>query len=328
MKLAILDDWFDTLRSLPCFRKLDGLDVTVFTDHSDDLAQLAARLRPFDAVVLIRERTQITRALLEQLPNLKLISQRSVYPHIDVEACTDHAVLLCSNMHSDTPSHAAAEHSWALIMAAMRDIPMQMQHLQSGKWQRGVGKSLFGRQLGLYGYGRIAKQVADYAAAFGVKVVWWGSEKGRARAAAEGRTVAANRYAFFAEPDIISLHVRLKPETKGIITPDDFAAMRQDALFVNTSRAGLIADGALLAALNAGRPGKAAIDVFDKEPITWREDPVACHPHVIATPHIGFVTEDEFEIQFADIFDQVVAWHKGAPLNMINPAVWHERSKR
>ena len=322
MKIAILDDWFDSLRKLPCFQKLAGFEVEVFTDHETDIDKLAKRLQPFDAVVLFRERTAIPRALVEKLPKLKLISQRSVYPHIDIEACSEHEVLVCSNMHAGKPSHAAAEHTWALIMAAMRDIPRQMASLQSGGWQIGVGKTLHGRRLGLYGYGRIAKQVAGYAEAFGMDVVWWASEAGRARARADGRKIAESRQAFFAECDVVSVHVRLKPETKSMITADDLAAMREDAVFVNTSRAGLIVPNALLAALEAGRPGQAAIDVFDEEPITWADDKLACHPRLVATPHIGFVTEDELEIQFSDIFDQIVAFADGAPIHMVNPEIW------
>lgn len=321
MKLAILDDWFDTLRSLPCFGKLQGIDTTVFTDHLDDTAQLVERLRPFDAVVLFRERTAMPAAVLDHLPRLKLISQRSVYPHVDVDACSRNGILLCSNMHAGTPSFAAAEHTWALILAAMRQIPQQMIHMQTGGWQMGVGKTLHGRTLGLYGYGRIAKTVECYAQAFGMNVIWWGSDNGRARAMADGKTVAENRPAFFSQPDVISIHVRLKPTTKGIITADDFSHMRSDALFVNTSRAGLIEPGAMLAALNAGCPGQAALDVFDHEPITHPNDPLLTHPNVVCTPHIGFVTEDEFELQFADIFDQVVAFRAGQPINVINPKV-------
>ena len=318
MKLAILDDWFDTLRGLPCFARLEGIDVTVFTDHEPDLERLAARLQGFDAVVLFRERTAITRALIERLPDLKLISQRSVYPHIDVEACSEHGVLVCSNM-SGGVSHAAAELTFALMLAALRDIPRQMTSLRAGGWQTGVGKTAHGRRIGIYGYGRIGRQVADYAEAFGMKVVVWGSEAGRARAASEGRVVADSREAFFAGSDVVSLHVRLKPATRGMVTAADLAMMKPGSVLVNTSRAGLIEEGALLAGLNAGRPGMAAIDVFDEEPITWADDPLATHPNLIGTPHIGFVTEDEFEIQFADIFDQVVAWREGAPINMINP---------
>ena len=322
MKVHILDDWFDTLRGLPCFARLAGHEVTVWTDHVEDVDDLADRLADAEALVLFRERTKVTRAFLERLPNLRLISQRSVYPHVDVDACTDHGVLLCSNMHGGTPSYAAAELTFALILAGLRDLPAQMASAKAGHWQAGVGKTLRGRTLGLYGYGRIAQAVAGYAEAFGAKVVWWSSETGRARAAADGERVATSRSAFFTESDVVSLHVRLKPTTRGIITAEDFSAMQPGALFVNTSRAGLIAPGALLAALDTGRPGKAAIDVFDTEPLTDPADPLLAHPNLIATPHIGFVTEDEFELQFADIFDQVNAYAAGAPIHMINPEVW------
>lgn len=322
MKVHILDDWFDTLRGLPCFAKLAGHSVTVWTDHIEDVEELADRLAEAEALVLFRERTKVSRALLERLPNLRLISQRSVYPHVDVAACTDQGVLLCSNMHSGTPSYAAAELTWALIMAGMRDLPAQMASAKAGTWQAGVGKTLRGRRLGLYGYGRIARAVAGYADAFGMQVSWWSSEEGRARAQAGGAEVAQSREAFFADNDVVSIHVRLKPSTKGLIEAADLGAMQPGALFVNTSRAGLIQPGALLDALNAGRPGKAAIDVFDIEPLTDPADPLLAHPNLIATPHIGFVTEDEFNLQFSDIFDQVNAYADDAPIHMINPEVW------
>ncbi len=322
MKVHILDDWFDTLNGLPCFGKLSDHEVKIWTDHVEDTDELAARLQEAEALVLFRERTKVTRELIEKLPNLRLISQRSVYPHVDVQACSDNGVLLCSNMHGGTPSYAAAELTWALIMAGMRDLPAQMASVKAGRWQAGVGKTLRGRQLGLYGYGRIARAVAGYAEAFGMNVVWWSSDEGRVRAQADGVQVAANREAFFANSDVVSIHVRLKPGTNGIITASDFAHMKPGSLFVNTSRAGLIAKGALLGALNAGHPGKAAIDVFDSEPLNDPKDPLLSHPNLIATPHIGFVTEDEFDLQFSDIFDQVNAYAAGAPVHMINPEVW------
>lgn len=322
MKIAILDDYFDTLRTLPCFSKLEGHDVTVFTDHVQETGALAERLSGFDAVVLFRERTRITGELLDRLPNLKLISQRSVYPHVDVEGCTRNGILLCSNMHADTPSYAAAEMTWALILASVRQIPQQNASLKAGKWQMGVGKTLRGRTLGVYGYGRIGKVVAGYGKAFGMKVNFWASEGSRQRAAEDGEIVAASREAFFSEADVVTVHVRMKPETKGLITAADLACMKPTALFVNTSRAGLVEQGALLAALNNGRPGFAAVDVFDAEPVTDPTDPLVHHPNLIGTPHIGFVTEDEYDLQFADIFDQIVAYDKGAPINMINPEVW------
>lgn len=322
MKVTILDDWFDTLRGLPCFGRLDQHDVTVWADHLQDTDELAARLQHAECLVLFRERTQITAALLDRLPNLQLISQRSVYPHVNVEACTRNNVLLCSNMHSDTPSYAAAELTFGLILSAMRQIPQQMASLKAGKWQMGVGRTLRGRTIGLYGYGRIARAVADYARAFGMNVIWWASENGRRKAASDGEKVAQSRSAFFATCDIISIHVRLKPETKGIVTREDLGQMRKDALFVNTSRAGLVETGALLHALKAGRPGLAAVDVFDTEPLSDSDDPLLSHPNLIATPHIGYVTEDEFELQFADIFDQINAYAKAAPIHMINPEIW------
>jgi D-3-phosphoglycerate dehydrogenase len=322
MKVHILDDWFDTLRGLPSFAWLDGHEVTVWTEHVTDESTLSDRLKNAEALVLFRERTSVTAGLLEKLPNLRLISQRSVYPHVDVPACTSNGVLLCSNMHSDTPSHAAAELTWGLILAAMRQIPQQMASLRAGRWQMGVGKTLRGRVLGLYGYGRIARAVAGYARAFGMEVLWWASENGRARALADGEPVGESRETFFATSDVVSLHVRLKPATRGIIGPADFAAMRPGSVFVNTSRAGLVQPGALLEALNAGRPGLAALDVFDTEPLVDPDDPLISHPNVIATPHIGYVTEDELDLQFADIYAQINAYTAGAPIHMINPEVW------
>lgn len=322
MKVHILDDWFDTLRTLPSFSKLDGNDVTVWTDHVEDTDVLAERLSSAEALVLFRERTPVTAELLARLPNLKLISQRSVYPHVDVEACTANRVLLCSNMHGDGPSTAAAELTFALILASARQIPRQMASLRAGTWQIGVGQSLSGRRLGLYGYGRIAKAVAGYAKAFGMEVVWWASDEGRTRATADGVTVAASRSAFFADSDFVSVHVRLTPETRGIIRAADLLAMKPSATFVNTSRAGLVVPGALETALEAGRPGCIALDVFETEPLTDPDDPVVNHPAVIATPHIGFVTKDELDLQFSDIYDQIAAFKAGDPINMINPTVW------
>ena len=319
MKVHILDDWFDTLRTLPGFALLDGHDVTIWTDHTDDVDTLATRLQGAEALVLFRERTAITAPLLERLPNLKLISQRSVYPHVDVPACTANGVLLCSNMHADAPSVAASELTFALILAAARQIPQQMAALQAGRWQLAPGQTLRGRTLGLYGYGRIAKQVAVYARAFGMKVVWWASDAGRARAMADGEPLAASRQAFFSESDFVSVHVRLKPETKGIITRADLLAMKPTASFINTSRSGLVEKGALEAALEAGRPGRLALDVFDREPMTPPVDPLVLHPNVIVTPHIGYVTEDELDLQFRDIYEQINAYAAGAPIHMINP---------
>lgn len=320
MKVHILDDWFDTLRGLPCFDKLARHDVTVWTDHEPDPVKLAARVAEAECLVLFRERTRVGAELLGPLSALKLISQRSVYPHVDVEACTANGVLLCSNMHGGAPSYAAAEMTLALILASYRQIPQQVASLKAGAWQMGVGRTLRGRTLGLYGYGRIAGAVAGYARALGLKVQWWGSEAGRARARADGEVVADSRAAFFATSDIVSLHVRLKPETRGLITADDLAAMGPRSLLVNTSRSGLIAPGVLEGEIARGRI-HAAVDVYDSEPMVDTHSILATHPNMLATPHIGFVTEDEFDLQFSDIFDQINAYGDGAPIHMINPEV-------
>ncbi|OZB18433.1 MAG: 3-phosphoglycerate dehydrogenase [Rhodobacterales bacterium 34-62-10] len=319
MKIHILDDWFDTLRGLPSFARMQGHEVTVWTDHVENIDMLADRLSGAEALVLFRERTPITAALLERLPHLRLISQRGPYPHVDVTACTRHGVLLSSNMSAGLPSYAAAELTWGLILAAMRQIPQQMASLRAGDWQMGVGRTLRGRPLGLYGYGRVSGVVAGYARAFGMPVHVWGSDAAQERARADGLFVPDSREAFFGGCDVISLHVKLTPQTRGIITADDLAQMRAGSVLVNTSRAALIAPGALLDGLNAGRPGMAALDVFDTEPLTDPADPLMSHPHVICTPHIGYVTEDELDMQFGDIYDQINAYAGGAPIHLVNP---------
>lgn len=321
MKVHILDDWFDTLRGLPCFAKLADHDVTVWTDHEPDPLRLADRLQEAEALVLFRERTRIGADLLDRLPGLRLISQRSVYPHIDVAACTRNKVLLCSNMHTDAPSYAAAELTLGLILASYRQIPQQVASVRAGQWQMGVGRSLRGRVLGLYGYGRIARAVAEYAQALGLRVQFWASEAGRLRAQADGQTLAPSREAFFATSDIVSLHVRLHPTTRGCITAADLAMMPPRGLLVNTARAGLIVPGALEDAVTQGQL-HAAVDVFDHEPLTDTDHPLLTHPNVLPTPHIGYVTEDEFNLQFSDIFDQVNAYARRCPIHMINPQVW------
>ena len=319
MRVAILDDWQDTLRTLPCFARLAGHDVTVFTDHARDDDVLARRLAETEALVLFRERTAIRAPLLERLDRLRLISQRSVYPHIDIDACTRRGVLVCSNMHADTPSYATAELTWGLVLAAMRAIPQQMAALKAGGWQTAIGTTLRGKMLGIYGYGRIGRVLAGYGRAFGMEVAVWGREAARARAIADGCTVPPDKARFFAQCDVISLHMRLVEATRGIVTAADLARMKPTALLVNTSRAGLVAPGALAAALRAGRPGRAAVDVFEQEPVPAGQHPLLAMENVVATPHIGYVTAEEYELQFADIFDQVRAYAAGAPINVVNP---------
>jgi D-3-phosphoglycerate dehydrogenase len=319
MKVTILDDTFDTLRTLPCFRKLDGHDVTVWNDHVQDTDALAERLKDTEALVLIRERTQIREPLLERLDRLRLISQRSVYPHIDIDACTRRGIVVSSNMHAGTPSYAAAELTWALVLAAARRLPQQVAALRAGTWQTGVGDTLRGRTLGIYGYGRIGATVAGYGRAFGMDVLVWAREASRERARADGHAVADSKLDFFARSDVLSLHMRLVDATRGIVTADDLAAMKPSAIFVNTSRAHLVAPGALVAALRAGRPGSAAVDVFEQEPLRDPSHPLLQMDNVVCTPHIGYVTRDEYDLQFSDIFDQITAFAAGTPINVVNP---------
>ena len=319
MKVAILDDYHYTLRTLECFGKLAGHEVKVWTDHVRDSATLAERLKDAEALVLIRERTQIRAPLLERLPKLRLISQRSVYPHIDIEACTRLGVVVSSSQHPGTPSYSTAEMTWGLILAALREIPQQMAALKAGKWQLGVGTTLRGKHLGVYGYGRIGEVVAGYGRAFAMKVQVWAREPARRKAEADGYGTARSKEAFFEECDVITLHMRLVEATRGIVGAADLARMKPTALLVNTSRAQLIAPGALAAALKAGRPGKAAVDVYEEEPVPGGGHPLLAMDNVICTPHLGYVTREEYETQFSDIFDQVVACAAGAPINVVNP---------
>ena len=321
MKVAILDDWFDTLRTLPCFAKLVDHEVTVFTDHVQDTELLAERLSGFDALVLIRERTEIRAALLERLPDLRLISQRSVYPHIDIDTCTRLGVMVCSNLHAGTPSYATAELTWALVLAAMRDIPRQVASLKTGGWQSGVGRSLRRKTLGIYGYGRIGQMVAGYGTAFGMNVLVWARPDSLARARGDHLATATSKEIFFETCDVLCLHMRLVPATRGMVTRDDLGRMKPTALLVNTSRAALIEPGTLLEALRAGRPGMAALDVFEHEPVRDPTDPLLTMDNVVCTPHIGYVTREEWELQFSDIFDQINAYEAGSPINVVNPEV-------
>ena len=321
MKISILDDYHDTLRTLPCFGLLAGHDVAIYNDHVQDVVALAERLKDTEALVLIRERTRVEAALLERLPALRLISQRSVYPHIDIAACTRHGVIVSSSQHADTPSYAAAELTFALILAAMRRIPQQMNSLRAGNWQTGVFNTIRGKTLGIHGYGRIGSVVAGYGKAFGLDVQVWAREASLARARADGCLVAASREAFYESSDIVSLHMRLVDATRGIVTANDLGRMKPTALIVNTSRAQLIAKEALVDALRSGRPGMAAVDVYEQEPLRDTSNPLLQMDNVVCTPHIGYVTREEYEIQFRDIFEQIVAYARATPINVVNPDV-------
>ena len=321
MRIAILDDYFDTVRGLACFSKLDGHDVTVWNDHLQDTEELAERLRDTEVLCLIRERTEIRAPLLDRLKSLRLISQRSGYPHVDVAACTRNGVILSSNQEAETPSFAAAELTWALALAAARDIPRQVNSLKAGSWQCGVGTTLRGKVYGVHGYGRIGAEVARYAKAFGMDVVVWARDATRERARADGWRTAESQEAFYAECDVISLHMRLLDATRHVVKASHLALMKPTAILVNTARAPLIEPGALVAALKSGRPGKAAVDVFEDEPLRDPAHPLLQMDNVVATPHIGYVSTDAFERQFNQIFDQILAYAAGKPINVINPEV-------
>jgi D-3-phosphoglycerate dehydrogenase len=323
MKISILDDSFDTVRTLACFEKLAAHEVEIWNDHTKDVDLLSQRLQDTDALVLIRERTPVTAELVAGLPRLRLISQISVYPHIDIAACTAHGVLVSSNLQPGAPRfttvHATAELTWALTMAAMRRIPQQMASLREGRWQESVGLNLRGRTLGVFGYGRIGTVVAGYGRAFGMRVWIWGTENSRALAAKDGFDVAGSQDEFFAGSDVISLHLRLTASTRGIVTRANLDAMKPTALIVNTSRAGLLEPHALENALRNGRPGMAAVDVYESEPLTDTRDPLLRMDNVVCTPHIGYVERDSMEDQFSEIFDQILAWEAGRPVHVVNP---------
>ena len=321
MRITILDDYQDVVRTLDAFKKLEGHDVMIWNEHTKDVDVLADRLKDTEALVLIRERTPLRAPLIARLPKLKIVSQRSVYPHIDVDALTARGIVLASDMHPGKPSNATAELTWGLVLAAMRRIPQEVARLKAGMWQGSVGLGLRGRTLGILGYGRIGKVVAGYGQAFGMNVVAYGREGSRERAQKDGLTVAQSRAAFFEQCDVISIHVRLKPDTRGMVTAEDLARMKPSALFVNTSRAGLVAPGALEEALRRGRPGMAAVDVYEDEPVLGAAHPLLHMDNVVCTPHLGYVERDDYEWQFSSIFDQIVAFGKGEPINVINPEV-------
>jgi D-3-phosphoglycerate dehydrogenase len=326
MKIAILDDYQDAVRKLECFTLLNGHEVKVFNNSARGIGQLAIRLAPFDALVLIRERTALPRALLARLPNLKLISQTGkVAGHIDVAAATERGIAIAEGVGSPV---APAELTWALVMAASRRIVPYANNLRDGLWQtasinpelNGVGRVLRGRTLAIWGYGKIGRLVAGYGKAFGMRVMVWGSDQSRAAAEADGFVAAPSRAAFFEHADVLSLHLRLADATRGLVTLDDLARMKPDALFVNTSRAELVAEGALEAALRKGRPGQAALDVFTSEPLA-PDAPLLKIPTVLATPHLGYVERDSYELYFRAAFENLVNFAEGKPTGILNPEV-------
>ena len=325
MKIAILDDYQDQVCQLDCFKLLAGHEVKVFNHSAHGTGQLAIRLAEFDALVLIRERTALSAALLNKLPRLKLISQTGkVTGHIDVAAATARGIAIVEGIGDPT---APAELTWALIMAASRRIPDYCCNLRDGLWQMTstvpkqnlLGRALKGRRLGIWGYGKIGKLVAGYGRAFGMQVMVWGRAPSLAAASADGFQVATSQEEFFSQSDIVSLHLRLNEATAGCVGAADLACMKTSALLVNTSRAELIASGALEAALAAGQPGFAALDVFESEPLPADATLLRRH-NVLATPHLGYVEQNSYEIYFKAAFENILAFAAGTPRNVLNPA--------
>lgn len=321
MHIVIPDDYQDAVRSLDCFRKLDGHQVTIYHDNVKDNDTLVTRFQEADALILIRERTAITESLLAHLPNLKFISQTGRgMPHIDLAACTRHGIPVAAGGGSP---YSTAELTWGLVLGALRHIPQEVARLKAGQWQTTLGIGLHGRTLGIFGYGNIGKLVAGYGRAFGMQVVVWGREGSLTRAQVDGYTIATSQDELFERSDVLSLHIKLSEETRGIVTARDLARMKPSALLVNTSRAGLIEHGALEEALAAGRPGYGAIDVYEVEPLA--DSPLLHMDRVICTPHLGYVEKDSYEVFFGAAFDNLTAFATGHPVHIVNPQALEKR---
>jgi D-3-phosphoglycerate dehydrogenase len=320
MKIAIIDDYQDAFRKLECSKKLVGHELIAFTDTEKDPAKLAARLQGVEILVLTQQRSKLPRAVIEKLPTLKLVSQTGRNAnHIDIAACTEKGIVVSAGGAGNP--NPTAELAWGLILAALRRIPQEARRLQDGKWQGSVGTGLFGKTLGIYAYGRIGSLVAQVGKAFGMRVLCWGRDGSTTKARAAGYEVAASREAFFAESDVISLHLPLNDGTRGIVTAADLTQMKPTALIVNTSRAPIIAKDALVAALKAGRPGRAAIDVYEDEPVLNASHPLIGMDNVVCTPHLGYVEESTYEAYYSAAVEQIQAFIAGKPINVANPDV-------
>jgi len=320
MKIAVIDDYQDAFRRTAAAKKLAGHEFLVYTDTEKDPAKLAARLKDAEVLVLTQQRSKMPRAVIEKLSKLKMISQtgRNAY-HIDIAACTEKGVLISAGGGGNpTPT---AELAWGLIIAALRRIPQEAARLKNGQWQNSVGTGLAGKTLGIYAYGRIGSMVAKVGKAFDMRVVCWGREGSTAKAKAAGFEVAASREAFFAESDVISIHLPLNDGTRGIVTAEDLARMKTTALIVNTSRAPIIAKDALVNALKAGRPGRAAVDVYEDEPVMNASHPLIGMDNVVCTPHLGYVEEATYESYYGTAVEQILAFIDGKPINVANPDV-------
>jgi D-3-phosphoglycerate dehydrogenase len=334
MNIVILDDYQDVVRKLDCAAKLENYPAKVYTNTVKGIGQLSVRLKDADVIILIRERTGLNRALIEKLPRLKMIAQTGrVGSHIDLAACTERGVAVAEGVGSPI---APAELTWALVMAATRRLPHYISSLKHGAWQQsglksssmpanfGLGTVLKGKTLGIWGYGKIGQLVAGYGKAFGMHVQIWGSDESRVRAVKDGHTAATSREAFFQSSDVLSLHLRLSEATTGIVTSDDLGLMKPTSLLVNTSRAELVETNALIGALNRGRPGMAAVDVFESEPILQGSALLRLE-NCICTPHIGYVEKDSYELYFGAAFDNVINFIKGTPTNIVNPGALQVR---
>ena len=318
MKIAVIDDYQNAFKTLKCFSKLSGHEVVVYTDPETDPTKIAERLKDADAVILTQQRTYFPRALIEKLPKLKLIGQTGrAATHVDLAACTEKGIIVSAGGAGNP--NATAELTWGLILSALRNLPFEVRRFKEGHWQSTLGIGVNGKTLGIYAYGKIGSIVAAAGRAFGAKVACWGREGSTARAKAAGFEVAKSREEFFSDADIVSLHLPLNKDTRGIVTRDDLARMKPSALIVNASRAGLIADGALVEALKSGRPGMAAVDVYEQEPVLNANHPLLKMDNVICTPHLGYVTRESYEEYYAVVVDDIVAFAAGKPSNVLNP---------
>jgi D-3-phosphoglycerate dehydrogenase len=318
MQIAVIDDYQNVFPSLRCYGKLKGHDVVIYNDTEKHAARLAERLKDAEAVILTQQRSYFPRAVIERLPNLRLISQTGRNAaHIDVEACTERGIVVSAG-GAGNPS-PTAELTWALILAALRHLPYEVRRLREGHWQSTLGVGVRGKTLGIYAFGRIGSIVANVGHAFGARVVCWGREGSTSRAGEAGYEVAKSRETFFTDADILSLHIPLNKDTRGIVTRADLARMKPSALIVNTSRAGLIEEGALVDALKAGRPGMAAVDVYEDEPVIGGAHPLLKMDNVVCTPHLGYVEKETYEAYYDVVVDQIVAYAAGNPINVVNP---------
>jgi len=320
MKITVLDDYQDVFRTLKCYSKLAGHEVAIYHDSVKEPAKLAERLKDAEAVILLQQRTPFPRAAAEKVSKLKLISQtgRNVN-HVDVAACTERGIMVCG-AGAGLPNHTA-ELTWGLIFSALRHIPEEVQRLKAGKWQTTIGTTVVGKTLGIYAYGRIGTIVAKVGQAFGMRVICWGREGSTGRAQDDGFGAAPNREAFFEMVDILSLHLPLNKETRGIVNYADLSLMKPTALIVNTSRAPIIEEGALVEALKEGRPGFGAVDVYEDEPVLNGNHPLLKMDNVVCTPHLGYVDRDTYEKYYGAAVDSIVAYAEGKPINVLNPEV-------